>query len=435
MIVGAGPAGTVVASALGGRGHRVLLLDSGPRLLSGRPAPEVDRRAWAHRVEGGSFDWYRVRAVGGRALLWGGWAHRFDAAVFGRNGWPYGASTLRPFYARAERLLHVTAGELDERYRRVARELGIRCTPKRGAFLGARPWTPLDEPVGRGARAHAVALRLDRDREGLAVTLLDLRRERTTVVRSRCVVLAASPIETTRLLLVSGLGGARVGLGLVDHMVASHLLLEPVPPQPGRGSFPGAALAHGLVRSSGISVELTGPVLPSALGVERMVPPGEEERWSATQLHALGELTAHEGRYVDLDPERTDAFGRRVPRIHVAWSTAERRMAEDLRRASIAIADALATPGSKLVPFRDPLLAGGGHEAGTCAMGRDEAAPCDPWGRLRGGASVWIADASAMPTAGDRHPTLTLLAHALRAADDVGRHLSRQDGALRRVEG
>jgi len=40
---------------------------------------------------------------------------------------------------------------------------------------------------------------------------------------------------------------------------------------------------------------------------------------------------------------------------------------------------------------------------------------------------VGRADASVMPTAGDRHPTLTVLAHALRAADNVGRYLARVD--------
>jgi choline dehydrogenase-like flavoprotein len=56
-------------------------------------------------------------------------------------------------------------------------------------------------------------------------------------------------------------------------------------------------------------------------------------------------------------------------------------------------------------------------------MGRSNDAPCDPRGRLRAIDNVWIADASVFPSAGDRHPTLTILAHALRVARDVRRHL------------
>lgn len=418
VVVGAGPAGTVVAAELVERGHRVLLVDAGPRLRPGERTPEVDRRAWAYGVVGGAFDWYRVRAVGGRALLWGGWSHRFGDAVFKRNGWPYRASTLAPWYARAERRLALARGTVDPRHRRVAQALGITIVPKHTAM-----WTPLSERVVRGARTYSVALRL----VGSGVEILDLLRERTEVVRARAIVLAASPVETTRILLRSGY--ANVGRNLVDHMVASYLLLEPTPP-----TRPVSALATGLVNThagnrrrydGGFSIEISGPSLPRAFGVERMIPPGEEDRWSATQIHALGEMTPHRRRYVDLDPESIDVLGRPIPRIHVAWSAAEKRMAEDMRRASVGIADALATPGSKLVPFVDPLQPGAGHEAGTCAMGADEGAPCNAWGRLRGAENVWIADASALPTAGDRHPTLTLIAHALRTAHDVLRAFRR----------
>ena len=60
------------------------------------------------------------------------------------------------------------------------------------------------------------------------------------------------------------------------------------------------------------------------------------------------------------------------------------------------------------------------HEAGTCAIGAGTSAPCDPWGRLRAIDNIWVADASVFPSAGDRHPTLTVLAHALRVACSAG---------------
>jgi choline dehydrogenase-like flavoprotein len=64
------------------------------------------------------------------------------------------------------------------------------------------------------------------------------------------------------------------------------------------------------------------------------------------------------------------------------------------------------------------------HEAGTCAMGAGADAPCDPWGRLRAIDNIWVADASVFPSAGDGHPTLTVLAHALRVARSVQRRLA-----------
>ncbi len=444
LVVGAGPAGTIAAERLMALGHRVLLLDAGPRLREGERTPEVDRRAWAYRAVGGSFDWYRVRAVGGRAHLWGGWSYRFPDVVFRRGGWPYGASALAPYYADVERTLGVVEGEIDDRYRRAARALGIRFAAKRGAFrIGTktrRLWTPLAQRAARKALCYRAALHLEHSaRRADAVAVLDLRREVQRSLRARAFVLAASPVETARILLDSDVGprGRRIGHGLVDHMVASWLLLEPSPVPAAtaeRGPFPGSVLAHGLVNTGpddresypgGVSIEVSGPLPLEPLGVERMVPSGEVDRWSATQIHAIGEMFPYAKRYVDLDPAERDALGRRIPRIHLAWSAAERRMAADMRRACVALADAIAVPGSRLVPFLDPLQPGAGHEAGTCAMGLDEASVCDAFGRLRALENVWIADASVMPTAGDRHPTLTLLAHALRAADNVGRYLAR----------
>jgi choline dehydrogenase-like flavoprotein len=241
-------------------------------------------------------------------------------------------------------------------------------------------------------------------------------------------VLAASPIETARLLLMSEQPERRVGRGLVDHMVAGYLLLEPAPPpEPaGRGPFPGSALVESFVNldegtrrnfRGGFSIELAGPVPLQELGVERMVPSDQVDQSRATVLHAIGEVFADRCRYVELDPDKRDWLGRPVPRVHVGWTAEDRRRAKDMRTACKALADELAIPGSRLIPLVDPLLPGAGHEAGTCAMGQGQDSVCDAWGRLRALQNVWIADASVMPTAGDRHPTLTLLAHALRAAD------------------
>ncbi|HSQ61923.1 MAG TPA: GMC oxidoreductase [Polyangiaceae bacterium] len=442
VVVGAGPAGCVAADRLASRGHRVSILDAGPRLPNGARVPEVDRRAWSYSTVGSSFDWYRVRAIGGRGLLWGGWAYRFPERVLRRGGWPYGVGALADVYAELEARLGVVEGTLDERYGRVARALGLRIAPKRAPLAGGKIWTPLMGARARHARPWTAALRVEHEkRRARFAHVLDLRAGSARRLSARAFVLAASPIETARILLESDVDtGGRIGRGLVDHMVASYLLLEPRPPPSadGRGPFPGSALVESFVNTSrgttrsyrgAFSIELTGPVSLESLGIERMVPGAEQPSWSATLIHALGEVFPHRRRYVDLDPDQRDALGRRVPRIHLAWTAQEKKMAADMKRACVHLADALGIQGSRLVPFVDPLQPGAGHEAGTCAMGRDESAPCDPHGRLRALDNVWIADASATPTAGDRHPTLTVLAHAMRAADSVSVYLAGADAS------
>ncbi len=446
IVVGAGPSGTVAADRLAAFGHRVLLLDAGPRLpRSASRITDVDRRAWPFSTVGLPFDWYRVRAVGGRAHLWGGWAYRFPRRSLERAGWPCGRVALDPLYDQLEARLRVTEGTVDERYREVGRRLGLSVLPKRAALGRRGPvWRPPEEPVVRRARASRVAVRFEHERgRAAALRAVSLESGRDLPLRARAYVLAASPIETARILLASDLGPRARGVGrnLVDHMVASYVLIEPAPvPSPhGRGRFPGAALVESFVNldeatarpyRGGFSIELTGPESLEEVNLERMVPGDELHGHRATQIHALGELFPHRRRFVDLDPERRDLVGAAAPRLHLAWTRAEERLAKDLRTACTQLADALAIPGSRLIPVVDPLQPGAGHEAGTCAMGPPEVAPCDGRGRLRALDNVWIADAAALPTAGDRHPTLTLLAHALRAADDAARHLAGGHGGI-----
>ncbi|MBI2395415.1 MAG: GMC family oxidoreductase [Deltaproteobacteria bacterium] len=441
VVVGAGAAGCVLADALADTGCRVALVEAGPRLPAGARAPEVDRRAWGFRATAGSFDWYRVRAVGGRSLLWGGWSYRFPAHVLRRAGWPVSAATMARWYRAAERAIGVVEGPLDPRVRRAARALEVRAMPKRAPLVGDRIWTALDTRSARRARTHTVALRLEHERgEASALDCLDLRTGKSVRIRGRAYVLAASPVETTRILLESEVPPRRAyGRDLVDHQVASYVLIERVRREPtGGGPLAGSALIDPGVNGPGVNgpgvdtdaasarpyrggftIEVSGPHRLDDLGIERMVPGDEVDEHRATMLHAIGEVFPSPRRFVELQTDDRDAYGRRNPRIHFAWTREDARRGADMKRACVAFGDEIAAPGSRLVQFVDPMSAGAGHEAGTAA--RQELV--DDRGGLRALSNVWIADASVMPTSGDRHPTLTLLAHALRVAAAIPRAL------------
>lgn len=437
LVIGGGPAGVVASEQLRSRGYLVGQLELGPWLPEGTAVPEVSRRQWPYATVG-QYDWYRVRAAGGRSLVWGGWCFRFPESTLGRSGWPVSSAEFAPAYEKLERKLGVVEGVLDERYRTAAEALEVKIVPKRGIAV-PQGVTTAPRMVPTRAQTLMAALRLEHEKgRAEAVQVFDLRAETLRRVRARTVLLCASPVETARILLESDLGprARNVGRGFVDHMVASYILLEPAPPPPreNRGPFPGAALVESFVNlddqsgrpyPGGFSIELSGPASLTSLSLERMAPPGEEDRTRATLIHAIGETTPHPDRFVDLDPNQRDITGRFAPRIHIAFSNAEEQLAEDMRKACLQLADSLAMPGSRVIPFLDPLQAGAGHEAGTCSMGFDESSPTDPHGRLRALDNVWVADASALPTPGDRHPTLTVLAHALRAADDAARFLER----------
>jgi choline dehydrogenase-like flavoprotein len=134
-IVGAGPAGAIVAARLAEAGHDVVVLDAGPRFdpedrteqLDAHLRPGLDD-LWGM---GGERDAYtssgprgyplnaaRVKGVGGSTLHWQGMVvrlHERDFELHGRHGvgvdWPIDYADLRPYYAEAERELGVAGAD------------------------------------------------------------------------------------------------------------------------------------------------------------------------------------------------------------------------------------------------------------------------------------------------------------------------------------
>jgi len=135
-VVGAGPAGALVAARLAGAGHDVVVLDAGPRFeeaseerieRSIRPAHD-DLSVWGMGGERDGFSttgelFYplnqaRVKGVGGSTLHWQGMVMRLHESDFaGRAGgddlraWPLAYEELRPYYAAAERELGVAGAD------------------------------------------------------------------------------------------------------------------------------------------------------------------------------------------------------------------------------------------------------------------------------------------------------------------------------------
>ena len=136
-VIGAGPAGALVASRLAEAGHEVVVLDAGPRFdptdrlarqerairpVYDRPAVwESDPERDAHSNSG---EWFyplnhaRVKGVGGSTLHWQGMVMRLHEADFNSQSergvgvdWPVDYADLQPYYAAAERELGVAGGD------------------------------------------------------------------------------------------------------------------------------------------------------------------------------------------------------------------------------------------------------------------------------------------------------------------------------------
>lgn len=465
LVVGGGLSGLLVADRLRRRRVKCLVLEAGPAPLRTPPATparfdaatkhllRVDEEAWRFRTAGLPYDWIRVRALGGRSLLWGGWCQRMDAQNFCdaqalEVSWPVSLAGLTPYYRAVERLLGVCTGRVTAYFRQVTGRLGFDVVPKRGAILPTRTRAlcGLDLQRPKKLQTGAIALRLvvtgGKIRQ---VEVFDTHTGNTQILSASAVVLCASPIETARLLLASGIRGESGGVGtcLVDHLVSTCIAILPYPASSRGplGPLERCALIPRFVNigrrrprdyRSGFTIEMRGPIALQELGAAAVQGIGidaqEAKRLSYCLVNAIGEAHPHVERSVTLDAKVRDSFGRSVPVINLAWSDEQKSMAADMEDAVAAVADALAPPNSRIVRLRDTLRPGGiAHEAGVARMARDPSdGVTDPWGEVFGVKGLYIADASVMPTALDRHPTLTLLALALRTADRIAK--DRRDG-------
>src|SRR5207237_1083079 len=87
-------------------------------------------------------------------------------------------------------------------------------------------------------------------------------------------------------------------------------------------------------------------------------------------LYGFGECLPRPTNYVEIDPEKVDAWGVPTLRIHCQWSDNERKLLHDM---SVSAAEMLEAAGAKDVkPFVDDNAPGLTiHEMGTARTGRD----------------------------------------------------------------
>jgi choline dehydrogenase-like flavoprotein len=418
IVVGAGPAGICAWDLLRRAGCTVELLEAGPCDVATPPVTRGDDPDWAYAVDGDPADWGRVYGLGGRAHMWGGWLGRFSDAVLSRGDWPMPPAEMASAYARAERWLGSVEHPLPARFAALE-ACGGELSGRIGADHPDSPWRSALAEARRVVRGRSVALRLvhhDGRARGLEVhTPHGIERR-----LADHVILAASPIETCRLLLATGAPHAEIGRNLTDHVTVACYVLAPGgaecassdDAQSARLRFAHAALDRGF------TVEVHGPKPLDAAIARALAGDGlaAREGMACTVVAALGEQLPHIGRSMRLDPTRGDRLGRPVPVLRLAASAEDIALLDAMREACTDVGTQLG--GAEIVEIRNSLEAPQVfHPGGVARFGRDGAAPVDDAGRLGAWPNVWIADASVLPTSGDTYPTLTVIAHVHRLVD------------------
>lgn len=278
----------------------------------------------------------------------------------------------------------------------------------------------------------------------VGVTYFD-RDDQRQFARAEVVVLAASAIETARLLLNSvsaehphGLGNAhdQVGRNLQGHYYPGAVGLMSEQVHDGVG--PGVTTAitqfnHGnadLIGGGMIADEFV--VLPIIFWARNLPPDlprwgGEAKRFMrdnytrvARVMGPVQEIPSPDAR-VTLDLQVRDRWGIPVARLSGATHP------ETVRTAEFMYARAgewLGASGAQRIWGSPPKLklSGGQHQAGTARMGDDPASSVtDRWSRVHGHDNLYVADGSVHVTNGGFNPVLTIMALAFRAAEHIAR--------------
>ena len=233
-LVGAGPAGLAIASALAGGGRNVLLLESG-----GIDAEEGASVLNAGAVTGDRYAGLREtrhRQVGGTAAIWNTRTRSGVGAKFtpldpidfetrqavAHSGWPFSFNQLVPWYTRAQELCGLGRFDYDAAtWARANREplAELPGVESRVYHFGTRD--VLLEPMLRAVHAgsnvrlvpDATVTRLEADRTGGRVIRARVasRRGSSWWVAANEFVLCGGAIENARLLLCSGHDAAGLG--------------------------------------------------------------------------------------------------------------------------------------------------------------------------------------------------------------------------------
>ncbi len=444
------------------------------------------------------FRWIRMRVLGGRSLSWGRQSYRmsdFDFKAATRDGygddWPFAYADMVPYYERVEKYvgisgqeehlpqlpdsifqppMEMTCGEevlrsaVKEKMDRVVTigRVAILTRPLNGRqpchYCGpceqgcstfsyfSSPFTVMKDAAATGRMTlipDAVASHVIMDKatgKASGVAYIDRASRTPREVRGKVVVLCASTLESTRLLLNSAPGGLANSSGVLGHYLMDHisgggaygqmpmLRANPWygPPRRPNGIYiprfrnikerhtNGTIRGYGYQGGSSPEFAFDAP----GFGAEFKNAVREKGIWTIS-VGMFAECLARMENYVEIDKDRVDAWGIPVLKINMKWSDNELKLFEDARQQG---AEMLEAAGAKNVrTFGEPSAPGFGiHETGTARMGNDpKTSVLNAFCQSHDVKNLFVTDGAAWVSSACQNPTLTMMAITVRACDYV----------------
>ncbi|MBS1814818.1 MAG: GMC family oxidoreductase [Acidobacteria bacterium] len=232
-IVGGGIAGLLLAFKLGKAGTDVLLLEAGGTSLEER-SQNLYAAEMANAVHVGTMQG-RFRTLGGSSIRWGGQLLPYTEDVLhpppetGLPQWPIAFEEIAPYFDEVVALLGANELPFDAS---LLNTLGL----EKAGFneqirLRFSKWLPfsrrnLTNTVGKQVAAmsnvrivtHANVLRFVRQEDRITAAEIRDYSGHAAIVTADTFVLSAGTIESSRIMLLSGLGGNQTGRYFHDHI-------------------------------------------------------------------------------------------------------------------------------------------------------------------------------------------------------------------------
>jgi choline dehydrogenase-like flavoprotein len=477
------------------------------------------------------YRWGRSRCLGGRTVHWARATDRmaeyeFKAASLDGYGvnWPISYADMKPYYDRCERLIGVSGTRdgfpqlpdgpflpampmncAETIFFAAARSLGWPVTHRRlsqltrplngrqpchycgncvnGCDVGAMfspiavTLPPALKTGNLEIRCDSVAARVRMNKENRAqgVTYIERFTKKAVDVDARYVILAASTIENTRLLLLSEKGGLANSSGLLGHYFMDQVggggvsgIIPKLKGGPSRlddGKMAGIMIPPFFnIDAKTLRKDFIRGYMMNATGGQTEQPgfaanvPGYGSEWKkevksryvaqARVWIAGAEMLARKENFIELDPEVKDAWDIPVVKIHLTFSDNEYKLIDDFqqraqewfRKAGGEVMPGPATPagfpGGDGSPTANPAPRPAGDAGGTATRRRPLGTMIHEVGTARMSASpkdgvlnsycqthdipnLYVFGGNAFPSTGDKHPTLTMMALTARGCDHI----------------
>jgi choline dehydrogenase-like flavoprotein len=456
------------------------------------------------------FELIRVWGRGGKTNVWGRVSLRYSDVDFegpAKDGWeipwPIRYKDIAPYYDRVDQFIGVCGGADDQdslpgsKYhlpppsprcgerlmQKSAQSLGISIVAGRravltrdhnghtkchycgecgsgcdvGAFFNSSDY--LLEPAFLSKRLrivdNAVAARVLVDDNGLAsgVQYFDRQSAAERRVYAKRVVVAASCIDSTRILLNSKSSAFPNGIGNTSGVVGSYLCeqirfhMQGFVPELVGGKtqnddgiggehiymprFNHRGGNRDYLRGFGAQFWNTGAHTGPGAWAKQIPGFGEDlksaikRRFPAlVSIHPYGEVLPRKENRVTVEGTPNDRYGVPIAKIIYNIGDNERKMAAEMYSTAESI---LRAAKAEIVPFERGWLDTLGsaiHEHGTCRMGADpKRSALNGFCQMHDVRNVYVVDGSAFTTASEKNPTLTILALAWRATDHMAEEI------------